>query len=630
MRKFALLLLTFLPLKVYAQTTCFAVTPAGAGSKNGTSWNNACAGFAGACAGSALIHGDRYYLAGGSGSGYNFPSAVGQALVNITSTGTNTSSILWIGAATIADHGQSSSVCTNNPNMDVAGGWVQATYAVDGGAGQAIFTTQSNTMFEFSTPNTQLDGNYYPAGGDTDSNWGNGQPGKGCGGTQCGIKLDFSGASNSFQNTHTMNPYYISSGLTPEVDNTIIRSTELAGCYSTCGLLGELWDGLHINGAGGNVPQNTIATHNYWHDSSQGFVASQGDTGTTLKYNYLYKNFSHAVSPAIHGNIWTPQGGTGQVIAYNVIQDCQGTAVFDVVNSGTPFTVNNVQLYGNIILMSNGNPFSMIGGYDDGIVACTNSNICTNMKVYNNTVINESISTSNRLDGGSPVGTGSSIDVRNNLFYLSTPAVRQGSGAWTASYTYDYNYYSSTTHTVETNEQTTSVNPFVNWPAYTIAGFQLQTDTNAWNAVGAPYNVDMTGLTRTSSRGALQFASGVLPLICITPSPANFAPSQILTLTVTNCGSAPETLSTPYFTITGTNAADFTNTGSGSCANGGTIGTSASCTATVQWVPGGTGTRTATFNIFGTANGSVTLTGFPAPSSTVGGTSVIGGAAILH
>jgi hypothetical protein len=472
---------------------CHVITPAGSGAATGADWNNACAGFTGNCAGSAMVHGDSYYLAGGSANGYDHPSTSG-VNINITSTGTNTNLVLTIKAATVADH------CT-------ATGFVNSTMAVDGGAGQATFTTQGNTVFEFSTPNTTLDGNYYPAGGDTDFSWGNGQPGKGCGGTQCGIKLDFSGASNNFQNTHTMNPYYISSGLTPEVDNTIIRSTELAGCYSTCGLLGELWDGLHINGAGGNVPQNTLATHNYWHDSSQGFVASQGDTGTTLTYNYLYKNFSHAVSPAIHGNIWTPQGGTGQVIAYNVIQDCQGTAVFDVVNSGTPFTVNNVQLYGNIILMSNGNPFSMIGGYDDGIVACTNSNVCTNMKVYNNTVINENISTSNRLDGGSPVGAGSSIDVRNNLFYLSTPAIRQGSTPWTGGYTYDYNYYSSTTHTAESNEQTTAVNPFVNWTAYTTAGFQLASDTNAWSSIGAPYNVDMNGVTRTSSLGALQFGT---------------------------------------------------------------------------------------------------------------------------
>src|SRR4029077_13151804 len=88
-------------------------------------------------------------------------------------------------------------------------------------------------------------------------------------------------------------------------------------------------------------------------------------------------------------------------------------------------------------------------------------------------------------------------------------------------------------------------------------------------------------LTGTGTQAALSFS----------PSPGAFGNQTInttsspLTITVTNTGTASEILSTPYFTITGTNASEFVNAGTGTCANGGTIAVSGSCTVNLTFTP---------------------------------------------
>lgn len=109
--------------------------------------------------------------------------------------------------------------------------------------------------------------------------------------------------------------------------------------------------------------------------------------------------------------------------------------------------------------------------------------------------------------------------------------------------------------------------------------------------------------------------TGTLPVIGLSPSPAAFGnqvvstPSSPLTVTVTNTGTATETLASPYFTITGTNSTDFTNLGTGTCANGGLITASGSCTINLRFTPAAAGARSATLNLLGTVNASDSLTG---------------------
>ena len=115
----------------------------------------------------------------------------------------------------------------------------------------------------------------------------------------------------------------------------------------------------------------------------------------------------------------------------------------------------------------------------------------------------------------------------------------------------------------------------------------------------------LASITGTGTQAALSFS----------PSPGAFGNQNInttsspLTITVTNNGTASEVLSTPYFTLTGTNSANFANAGTGTCANGGTIAVSGTCTVNLTFTPSAAGARSGTLNISGTVNGSDSLTG---------------------
>jgi|SRR5579864_2914963 len=120
--------------------------------------------------------------------------------------------------------------------------------------------------------------------------------------------------------------------------------------------------------------------------------------------------------------------------------------------------------------------------------------------------------------------------------------------------------------------------------------------------------------------------AGSTPPVAITPSPVAFPKQTVgiqssppLTVTVSNTGSATLTLNTPYFTITGINAADFSNTGTGTCSNGGSVLAGNSCTVLLSFTPSVEGTETATLNISGNANGSATIngTGVPTPPTSL-------------
>lgn len=110
--------------------------------------------------------------------------------------------------------------------------------------------------------------------------------------------------------------------------------------------------------------------------------------------------------------------------------------------------------------------------------------------------------------------------------------------------------------------------------------------------------------------------TGTAPAIGVTPS-GGVAFGAVLvgstssqqTVTVTSSGNTPLVLNTPYFTISGTNPGDFTNLGTGTCVNGQSLNTGASCTIILTFTPSGAGSRTATLNASGNASGSIPLAG---------------------
>jgi hypothetical protein len=87
-------------------------------------------------------------------------------------------------------------------------------------------------------------------------------------------------------------------------------------------------------------------------------------------------------------------------------------------------------------------------------------------------------------------------------------------------------------------------------------------------------------------------------------------PSTPVTVTVSNNTTSSITLNSTYYTITGTNAADFTNTGSTTnpCQNNGVIAVGGTCLAAITFTPtinGAEGPATFTVN---SSVGSATVT----------------------
>ena len=110
-----------------------------------------------------------------------------------------------------------------------------------------------------------------------------------------------------------------------------------------------------------------------------------------------------------------------------------------------------------------------------------------------------------------------------------------------------------------------------------------------------------------------------LPLISVSPTSINFGnvtvstSSSPVTVTVSNNTTSSITLNSTYYTITGTNAADFVNTGSitNPCQNNGVIAAGATCLAAITFTPGANGSRgPATFTVNSSVgSATTTLTG---------------------
>jgi hypothetical protein len=127
--------------------------------------------------------------------------------------------------------------------------------------------------------------------------------------------------------------------------------------------------------------------------------------------------------------------------------------------------------------------------------------------------------------------------------------------------------------------------------------------TNTWTAYYVPFTYPHPLVNPPS--GTLTFS----------PNPVAFSSQAInttsspLTVTVTNVSSSVETLSTPYFTLSGVNSTEFSNAGTGTCGNGGTVAVGSSCTVNLTFTPTGGGTRNAVLTINGTVSGSVSISG---------------------
>lgn len=122
---------------------------------------------------------------------------------------------------------------------------------------------------------------------------------------------------------------------------------------------------------------------------------------------------------------------------------------------------------------------------------------CRNFLAYNNTfiLIDQSIFSTFPL-------IHSNDQAKNNLLYTCD------SPSFSVFDTHDFNHFiaSGGAHSEGNGTSAASGNPFVDYPNF---NFRLNANTTAGTDLGAPYNVDMLGNTRTTwTRGAIEFVSG--------------------------------------------------------------------------------------------------------------------------
>lgn len=241
------------------------------------------------------------------------------------------------------------------------------------------------------------------------------------------------------------------------------------GIYGSSHSRGFLFDGLYIHDLGNqpffldNLAYSTVT--NCWSARNES-TASQHSEG-------------------VYG-----LANTNNVFANNVWVDIEGTGVIMLAGVGN-------SVFGNLIYwtadgdISNGS----ISGWD-GLALYNSSN-------YQNTIVVPA--TGGSLYGHHWNGGSSGNVAYNNLYYCSTSRSVVGFTGVTHDYSWFYNVGSQT----ESNDQTGTGSPFVNAAAF---NFQLLTDTDAGVALGPQFEIDMSGVTRSTwSRGALQWTNVVVP-----------------------------------------------------------------------------------------------------------------------
>ena len=446
-----------LPLAAHA--ACHVVTPSGSGAQTGADWNNALAGLP-----ANLISGDTYYLADGKYLPY-----------------ANTTANTTIKKAIASDN------CT-------ATGWNTGTM----GSAQAVFQPTASSNFGRAL---KLEANNQTVDGNSAANWHAGTTAA----AAYGIKLD--GSTCDSASWYCWNLIVGDSG---SVSGIVVKYVEVAGSGAT--------DAANLAHEDENVTLRATTgftfSYGYIHDSSGDPVEMVGvSSNIQVDHSYIWKNDS---TPTYHGECMASNGSVSNIFIFdNILQDCEGTAFIDSLNSGNSVTDDNWQIYNNVGLYSPNNSTGRTGCGDGFVCCCGNgvSQACTNWKIVNNTVLN--------YGGGGAAGNGGVIwqggatttgtpIIQNNLFWnnplgevFNVPA---GS-------TVDHNSCigpndnGACTGTGAVNTTSTTPIPFVNW---TVLNFNLASDNAEWNnriSLGAPFDTDAGGNPFTTDRGAYQYGS---------------------------------------------------------------------------------------------------------------------------
>jgi hypothetical protein len=253
-----------------------------------------------------------------------------------------------------------------------------------------------------------------------------------------------------------------------------------------------------VLGWGGTACNNTVLSHIYSEFTSTD-VQILGSTCNNIIIEYLHSKGQWSTD-LNHGEVMA-LGGDNTTLRYSYFEQCTGTGCFA---SGGP-QITNAKIYGNVMNnVSNNAPGTTGcgGGGNGAIVGAGQNGVFSGFQIYNNTIIQPGMCFGWFYTNG---GSGNNI-VKNNIIWGAC-----GTNVGGSSNVFDSNVYMSCWQGsgTETNKQTLTTDPFVasKFNAPGVGDYHLKTDTSAWAALASPYNIDMDGVTRQTSRGAYQFGS---------------------------------------------------------------------------------------------------------------------------
>jgi len=268
-------------------------------------------------------------------------------------------------------------------------------------------------------------------------------------------------------------------------------------------------------------------SHCYLHDTSREFLLFQNAKNLTIEHNFFETSSERFGTHTNNIRIWTCDN---IIYRYNVMKDAEGTG-FITGAWGT----TNLEAYGNVFYRSpeaealgRGYCSRAIGDLSDPDEAPA-----VNWYFYNNTFVNTSGSNGGFTFSGSP----RNINIYNNLWANCKSKVIHLSGA------HDYNsFYNNTSTTfAETNKETSSQDPFVDWKN---GDFHLKAPTKPGKSnLGSAFSVDMDGVSRGGDglwdRGAFEFGGGEPTVIqpVVSPEGGGYTASVLVTLSSYTAGA---------------------------------------------------------------------------------------------
>lgn len=351
--------------------------------------------------------------------------------------------LITIKKATESDHGP-------------ATGWVSTM-----GDGQAVFTAWSVT-----TPYWTFDG----------------QTGGGPGAWMSGYGFALSNPSYSEGN------HLLDSGGASGVTDITVRHTSMT--FSNATDTGVYATAIYFASGIDRLTLSSNAIYQIPGDMCQ----FRGVNELVVEYCFFSENLSVA---AKHGDVFENDGASDDhTIRYNWFKNCVGTyCISDQSGAGA---LSDVKVYGNLWSWNSDAPER---GFNNGLVATDSGGTgISGLQFHQNTIYGFVETSLSRAGFYIPNGASANV-VSNNIWYgHSTGQTLNLNFEGVTAHDYNAVRYAGTV--TEANLQTLSADPFVNAAA---DNFRLSVDTDARAAVGSPYNVDILGVTFSSSRGAYQF-----------------------------------------------------------------------------------------------------------------------------